>query len=350
MYRNNLRNQSRCIIYDCNRCDAHPALNDLDNGTQMTTYQPATQPTMHFIGVTTGKSSIMKIFPAWAEYLGFEADLKGIDFAPNSEPSSYREAVEFIKNDPLSMGALVTTHKVNLFRASNDLFDDLDPFAQALHEVSSISKRDGRLVGHALDPVTVGVGLDAIVPEGHWSETGGHCLILGSGGSSLAMTLNLHNRAQSGQDVPKRVIVTARRDASLEEMRGVHAEIGFSIPIDYVLAPTPEEADKFIAGLPESSVVINATGLGKDAPGSPTSDAVVYPRNAIVWEFNYRGDLLFFEQAKAQAAEHNLKVHDGWVYFVFSWVSVVSQVFDLDLPKSGPGFDALSKIARDVTA
>jgi shikimate 5-dehydrogenase len=38
----------------------------------MSKYQPATQPTLYFIGVTTGKSSIMKVFPAWAEYLGLK--------------------------------------------------------------------------------------------------------------------------------------------------------------------------------------------------------------------------------------------------------------------------------------
>ena len=32
-------------------------------------YTPAEQRTMYFIGVTTGKSSIMKVFPAWAEEL-----------------------------------------------------------------------------------------------------------------------------------------------------------------------------------------------------------------------------------------------------------------------------------------
>ena len=47
----------------------------------------------------------------------------------------------------LSMGALVTTHKVNLLKASRDLFDELDPYAVTLHEISSISKRGGRLVG-----------------------------------------------------------------------------------------------------------------------------------------------------------------------------------------------------------
>ena len=33
-------------------------------------YTPAMRPTFYFIGVTTAQSSIMKVFPAWAEYLG----------------------------------------------------------------------------------------------------------------------------------------------------------------------------------------------------------------------------------------------------------------------------------------
>ena len=32
-------------------------------------YEKATQPTIYFIGVTTAKSSIMKVFPAWAAAL-----------------------------------------------------------------------------------------------------------------------------------------------------------------------------------------------------------------------------------------------------------------------------------------
>ena len=41
------------------------------------------------------------------------------------------------------------------------------------------------------------------------------------------------------------------------------------------------------------TLVINATGLGKDAPGSPISDAAQFPLNGIAWDFNYRGDLVF---------------------------------------------------------
>ncbi|HBD91693.1 MAG TPA: shikimate dehydrogenase [Gemmobacter sp.] len=313
-------------------------------------HDPATRPTMYFIGVTTAKSSIMKVFPAWADHLGLDAVLKGIDFAPSSDPAAYRSAVEFIKADPLSLGALVTTHKVNLLKAAKDLFDDLDPYAQTLHEISSISKRGDRLVGHAKDPISVGVSLQAIVPPGHWAASGATLCILGSGGSSLALTLYLHNRKAVGGDVPARIVVTARREASLTEMRHVHAQIGFNIPVDYRLAPTPADADAVVGALPPGSMVVNATGLGKDGPGSPLSDAVQFPQGGLVWEFNYRGDLVFLDQARAAAGPRGLTVHDGWVYFIHGWTRVIAEVFNIDIPMAGPAFDALGRIARDATS
>ncbi len=69
-------------------------------------YQPAERPTMYFIGVTTSKSSINKIFPRWAERLGLgDCQLKGIDFELHDQAQRYREVVEFIKSDPLSRRA-----------------------------------------------------------------------------------------------------------------------------------------------------------------------------------------------------------------------------------------------------
>lgn len=313
-------------------------------------YDPATQRTMYFIGVTTGKSSIMKVFPAWSKHLRLGAVMKGIDFPPNSDPARYREAVAFIKGDPLSMGGLVTTHKVNVLKASKGLFDELDPYAQTLHEISSISKRGSLLLGHAKDPITAGASLEAIVPPGHWKDTGAHLCILGSGGSSLALTLYLHNKATAGGDVPQRIIVTARREASLAEMRQVHAKIGFAIPVDYRLAATPAEGDGAVAALPDGSMVVNATGLGKDGPGSPLTDDVQFPSGGLIWEFNYRGDLVFLDQARAAAIARNLTVHDGWVYFIHGWTRVIAEVFDIDIPMSGPAFDALSRIALDATS
>jgi shikimate 5-dehydrogenase len=316
----------------------------------MERYEPARRRTMYFIGVTTGSSSIMKVFPAWADHLRLDAQIRGIDFPPNDEPARYAEAVRFIKDDPLSLGALVTTHKMNLLKASRELFDELDPYATTLGEISSISKRGGRLIGHAKDPFSAGAAFEAIVEPGYWQRSGATLALLGSGGSSLALTLYLHYKAAKGGDVPARIVVTARRQSSLEEMLHVHRAIGFAIPVEYALTPAPADADAVLACLPARSMVVNATGLGKDRPGSPITDAANFPEDGIAWEFNYRGNLVFLDQARAQQAARRLKVEDGWVYFIHGWTRVIAEVFDIDLPMSGPAFDRLSQLALQATS
>ncbi|MCC8166261.1 MAG: shikimate dehydrogenase [Planctomycetes bacterium] len=308
-------------------------------------YHPRTEPTMYFIGVTTGSSSIMKVFPKWAEYLGIDAKIEGFDFPQHDDPEKYREVVAFIKNDPMSQGALVTTHKIDLLTASRDMFETLDPYAETLGEISSISKRDGKLCGHAKDPITSGLALERIVPDGYWRRTGAEMLLLGAGGSSLALSMYLKEKKEKGGDVPSRIIVNNRSRPRLDEMRSIHQRIGMNIPVEYNLCPSPDKNDAFVAALRPGSMVVNGTGLGKDGPGSPLTSDVVFPENGQVWEFNYRGDLLFLDQAKAQEKARNLHIVDGWDYFIYGWTRVVAEVFDIDIPVSGPGFDEISRIA-----
>ena len=104
--------------------------------------EKAVQPTMYFIGVTTTKSSIMKLFPLWAKELGLkDAVIKGIDIEIHAEPEIYRDAVAFIKNDPLSLGALVTTHKIDLYNATKDMFEYHDPHAKRLKSCLPFQKK-----------------------------------------------------------------------------------------------------------------------------------------------------------------------------------------------------------------
>lgn len=312
-------------------------------------YTPAEHPTMYFVGVTTSKSSIMKVFPKWSEELDLGAELGGIDFEPHSDPDDYREAVEFIKNDPQSLGALVTTHKLDLYKAAEDLFDEVGDFTEILSEVSSISKRSNGLFGDAKDPISSGLALEAIVHDGYWRDSGGELLLLGAGGSALALTLYLHNKEREGGDVPKRIVVTNRSPGRLEEMQSVHKQVSMAIPTDYLLAPDPSDNDSAVATLPPGSMVVNATGLGKDGPGSPLTDAAQFPEDGLVWEFNYRGDLLFLDQAHAQQEEQGLKIFDGWEYFIHGWTQVIGEVFDREIPTEGPKFDRLSELAATAT-
>jgi shikimate 5-dehydrogenase len=309
-------------------------------------YEPATRPTMYFIGVSTAKSSIMKVFPRWAEFLGIpEAQLKGIDFPLNADPEGYRAVVKFIKGDPLSRGALVTTHKLDLFSACRDLFDEIDPHALRLGETSSLSKFEDKLLAHAKDPITSGLALEGFLPEYHWQKTGAETLLLGAGGSSVATSWHLMCSSNNENNRPSRILVTDRRWPRLEEMRHLHAYFGSKVPVEYLQVGAPQDNDAVVARLKPGSLIVNATGLGKDGPGSPLSDSGIFPQGGIVWEFNYRGDLVFLRQARAQEKSRHLQIEDGWRYFIHGWTRVIAEVFHLDIPISGQQFDQLCEIA-----
>jgi len=312
----------------------------------MTLPEAATKPTLYFIGVTTGKSSIMKVFPKWAEALGLgDVCIKGIDLPLHAPAEEYRAVVDFLKHDPLSLGALVTTHKLDLFTACHDQFDFIDEYAEKLSEVSCLSKKDGKFCAHAKDPISSGLALEAFVPENFWKEHGGEVLLIGAGGSSLAMSLYFA-QAKFGDNVPKRITIANRSLPRLGHAEECLAGISDKIEFRYLHGPTPADNDKIIAELPEYSLVVNATGLGKDAPGSPTTDAVNYPLNSLVWEINYRGDLIFMYQAQAQEAARKLHVEDGWIYFIHGWTQVIAEVFHIEI--SPEKLEELSEIAKNI--
>ena len=305
----------------------------------------AKRPTLYFIGVSTGSSSIMRVFPAWAEFLGLErAAIQGIDFPLHAEPSRYREAVAFIKSDPLSLGALVTTHKIDLYDACRDLFDVVDPHAALMGEASCLSKRDGRLIAHAKDPITGGLTLDGFLPEDHFARTGAEVFVMGAGGSAIAMTWHLMRRAR-GADVPSGILVSDRDPARLAALRRIHAQVESDVPCAYIDARTPGANDAVLARLRSGALVVNATGLGKDAPGSPLTDTALFPERGIVWELNYRGDLVFLAQARAQQQVRGLQIEDGWIYFLHGWTRIIAEVFDIEIPTAGPLFDEIARIA-----
>ncbi len=313
-----------------------------------TTFPPAGKPTIYFIGVTTGQSSIMNVFPHWADCLKLDdVQIVGIDCKLHDDPRTYRAICQHISADPNSCGALVTTHKIDLLAACRDQFGRLDLWAQTTGEISCISKVSGELVGHAKDPITSGLALDAFLPAGHWGRSAGHCCILGAGGASIALTCRLLDPQQS--DRPTRLIVTDRSTDRLEEMRHIHDRFGVSAnSVSYRLSETPEMNDELVSALPPGSVVINATGLGKDRPGSPLTDTVKFPQEGFAWDFNYRGHLVFLDQARRQQRDRRLHVEDGWVYFLHGWTRVIAEVFHVDIPTHGPVFDQLSKVARDA--
>jgi shikimate 5-dehydrogenase len=303
-------------------------------------------PTFYFIGVTTSKSSIMKVFPLWMKVLGREeVVMEGVDCKIHDDPEIYRQAVAQIKYDSNSLGALVTTHKIDLLAASRDMFEYLDPYAMITDEISSISKLDGRLEGHAKDPLTSGASLDAIIEKDYFAKTGGQVLCFGAGGSAIATLLHLINKKDKG-DRPSKFTFVNRSQGRLDHAKEMVSNLKTDIEIEYICNSDPKVNDAIMEKFPPYSVIINATGMGKDTPGSPITWEGKFPMNSVSWEFNYRGELDYLHQSLAQVESRKVKVEDGWIYFVHGWTQVVAQVLHFDLTPAL--FDKLNEAASSV--
>lgn len=316
------------------------------NDTEQFPITTKTVPTFYFVGVTTSKSSIMKVFPRWMEAIGRpDIMLEGIDHEIHGKPEAYRATVAQFKYDPLSLGGLVTTHKIDLLTAARDMFEELHSSARLTGEVSSISKRNGKLVGHAKDPLTSGLSMDTFLKAGYFGSTGGDFLCFGAGGSGKAMALHLINKKEPA-DRPKRFVVANRSQGRLDGMQVMVESLETDIKFEYIQSADPQVNDQIMAEMPDGTVVVNATGMGKDTPGSPVTSDGIFPKNGVAWEINYRGELDFWHQAMAQQETRNVFVEDGWLYFLHGWTQVIAEVLHINI--DGELFEQLGELAEGL--
>lgn len=114
--------------------------------------------------------------------------------------------------------------------------------------------------------------------------------------------------------------------------------------MEYIQSDVDRKNDDVIKDLPEGSLVVNATGMGKDRPGSPISHRLRFPERSYVWEFNYRGSLEFLRQAESQKEKLGLHVVDGWGYFIYGWALVIGEAFDIEIDLKD--IENLSRVAN----
>lgn len=268
---------------------------------------------MYFVGVSTAASSIHSIFPDWVLLAGVpDSVVVGVDIALNSPPDSYRAVIRQILHDTEARGALVTTHKVHIYTHARDLFTDFNADAEKLEEISCIVRRENRFSGLAIDTLTSGLALSAILDTEPFR---GHALILGAGGAGLALAVHLLREHQ-----PARVVLTDLSSARVDQVRQ-------KVTAECVLVSGPAGNDRLLESLPSGSLIVNATGMGKDRPGSPITPEARFPAGSAAWDFNYRGELLFLEYARAQ----RVRAFDGWEYFLHGWSQIMARVLGFEL-------------------
>jgi len=236
----------------------------------------------------------------------------------------------------------VTSHKTALFEHAANAFDRLDDNARLLREISCISRDGNDFVGSAKDLVTAHLAFDQMVGAGHWARNSdAEVLILGAGGAGVAIAAMLDGKSPG----PSRITVTDTAPARIAEVQRIAGVLGSTRLASMVVAST-EQSDAFVLSLPDGSLIVNATGMGKDLAGAPISQAATFPNDGLVWELNYRGELDFLRLAARQAEKRRLRLFDGWIYFLFGWAAVICEVWGLEL--TPPLFDELEAIAASL--
>jgi shikimate 5-dehydrogenase len=274
-----------------------------------------------FLGVTTGESAVHRVFDAWCEALGVDWTLEGRDLPLASEGPDYEQFLNDLRDDSC-VGALVTSHKARLYESCWATFDLLEPAAFSLGEVGLVRKQPAGLVAGVSDIASGGHILRSLLDRAD-GGTPSEALIIGAGGAGLAAAWNLCVESVGGFAA---VTIAERSSERAEVVRDVVNRWPGRIKPSVVHVPDSTSCSRLVNGLGAASLIVNASGVGKDLPGSPCSDDVAFPAQSIVWDFNYRGPLDFLRQAREQEAGSSLVVEDGLLYFAAGWSVVLTRV------------------------
>jgi len=293
-----------------------------------------------FAGVTTGQSFIHLAFPLWMDDLGRDVRLAGRDLPLGASRATYRGFVRDLAGDPSAVGAVITAHKVGIFAAARDLFSSLDELASECREINAIRRDGGGLAGFARDPLSVGWQAARIWPGGD------HAVCLGAGGTAIALGRHLLSRTAP----PARMVFTDRSVSAGRRLRSVLGHRAAARRVELVIKVGEGPWDEVVAAAPAGALIVNATGLGKDRPGAPVSAGVGYPARSVVWDLNYRGDLIMLGQARDQASSGGLRVHDGWGLFCDGWAAALGPVLGTPGgPAAGQRFAEVAASLRPKT-
>ncbi len=282
-----------------------------------------------FVGVSTSSSLVHLAMRLWQAVLGVPCLVRGVDIGLDADENRYVELLSGLLSDDSVSGAVVTTHKVRMFRVGRAHFTYLDPLAVACKEVNAIRRTADGLFGWARDPVSVGRVVDRI-----WPDSEGEVVCLGAGGTARALAQHLF-----ATRAPVRFVCADRDRVAGEQLARMAGH-----PVVCQLGDGPW--DELVQAAPPGSLIVNATGMGKDRPGSPISDRTKFPRRSVVWELNYRGDLRFLRHALNQRQNRALEAHDGWELFCHGWAAALSVV--LELPDSATIGDRFAEATQSL--
>src|SRR6185312_6514457 len=240
-----------------------------------------------FLGISSRGSLIHKVVKDFVGPWGLHVAITCCDLPMSTDAKVYREVLLTLEQDAGISGAVVTAHKVALYRAAHDLLIEVSPQCRALEEIGALKRSNRGLIGHATDEAALRRSLTSILEPSHGISR--DVLVLGCGGAGLALVSVLSETTFALQ--VRSITVFEKKASRRAELHRLFAQNGCLWKIRLLSSCDINSAIEQSA---ENALIVNATGLGKETGDCPVGD-IIFPRHSIAWDFNYRGPLPFLE-------------------------------------------------------
>ena len=274
-----------------------------------------------FLGVSTGSSAVNLLFPRWCEVLGVDWTLEGVDLPIGSDPGQYRN-FGFNARRPDNR-CIDNFTQGSCLRRREQPSRPSRAFVRGVRRSGSIASRWKEFWwGGVSDVASGGEILKSLFSSEQWLSGQREVLIIGGGGAGLAAAWNI---AVNGIGSARRILIVEHSLERSSKIQDLVANWPTKCRVDVLSGSGSGDLD-VVTSFSDGSLIINASGVGKDQPGSPVSDSVVFPLASTFWEFNYRGDLPLMHRAYLQERFPRTKVEDGKRYFATGWSVVMSKV------------------------
>lgn len=285
--------------------------------------------TLYIIGNGPARGEGMRWFEQWARKQrpgGVQA--AALDLPPQPGREDYRKVVSRVQDEPGAVGALLASHRRELLAASRDQFADLTTEASLSGELSCLYKEDGQLVGHTTRPQAAGLALARFLGPGYWLRHDAELLCLGADGAAPALLTYVATRAPAG-DRPPRLVLADHDMARLHDVEQLLQRLPVA-GVEVQLFHTSNAAgnNQLLAGLPEHSVVVNASGQAQE---SPLTANARFPRHGAAWDLHHEPRTPFLHLAQSQPHDLALRVEDGTAFHELAWATGVGYVLGVDV-------------------
>lgn len=141
-------------------------------------------PASLFLGVSTAASAVHRYFARWAGNFPEPVRLIGVDLPVAAPRRRYQDLLDWIARNRQIRGMVITSHKIDLFRAGSSRFAAADRLSATLGEISALRRTpSGDLLAYATDPLSA----RAAAAELNLGTSGGEIICFGAGGAAVAL-------------------------------------------------------------------------------------------------------------------------------------------------------------------